>query len=397
MSSVVAASASAPEQSSPRPAWRKDGISAPGHFFAESTAEDLGTKRKLSGRAITALTYFGVSVGVAAEAGPVTRGKAGTSSTSVTAAAAEKVSRPAPSGAKSLGRSPAAVAERRALDGTATAAAVAEAAGGTAAAVAMTADGEAGPPMRAAATVDGLRAHDGAAAVAAEAADGAAAAAASGGDADAAPLVDAVGEVGAPECARARANKRVTFQLSELELGAARALEHWRLALNAIGARNRLLEAAAPSEGGADDGELVTAAADASDPVWDPTEGSGESDENSGDDSAEGSGHELATRGVEMTERAAGLQRDADERATQAVERVLRPAKRAKVTVGAWQASAAEEAATADGRADAAVDAVFSELDGDVRVHALARHEGLVLQRSVAWQKIESTALRTPR
>ena len=36
-----------------------------------------------------------------------------------------------------------------------------------------------------------------------------------------------------------------------------------------------------------------------------PTAPAGESDDDSGDDSAEGSGHELATRGVEMTERAA--------------------------------------------------------------------------------------------
>ena len=43
-----------------------------------------------------------------------------------------------------------------------------------------------------------------------------------GGDADAASLTNAVGEVGAPGCARAGANKRVTFQLSEFELRAAR-------------------------------------------------------------------------------------------------------------------------------------------------------------------------------
>ena len=134
------------------------------------------------------------------------------------------------------------------------------------------------------------------------------------------------------------------------------------------------------------------------------------------------------------------LQRDADERATQAVGRALRPAKRgqgrypdpglpegwqtksrttssghdyvehhgpdgqvSRTKVGAWRADAtrlrAEEAAaddeleeaeeaTADGEADAAVAAAFGEHDDDVQVHALARREGLVLRRSVAWQKI---------
>ena len=84
---------------------------------------------------------------VAAEAGPVTRGMARTSSTGVAAAAAQKVSHPAFGGAKSPGRSRAT--------------------------------------------------------------------AASGGDADAASPANAVDEVGAPRRARAVANKRVTFQLSE--------------------------------------------------------------------------------------------------------------------------------------------------------------------------------------
>ena len=47
----------------------------------------------------------------------------------------------------------------------------------------------------------------------------------------------------------------------------------------------------------------------------------------------------------------------------------------------------AEKAATADGEADAAVAAAFSELDDAVRVHAQARSEGHELQRSVAWRK----------
>ena len=46
------------------------------------------------------------------------------------------------------------------------------------------------------------------------------------------------------------------------------------------------------------------------------------------------------------------------------------------------------EVTTADGEADAAVVATFGEHDDDVQVHALAACEGLVLQRSVAWQKV---------
>ena len=46
------------------------------------------------------------------------------------------------------------------------------------------------------------------------------------------------------------------------------------------------------------------------------------------------------------------------------------------------------EETTADGEANAAVVAAFGEHDDDVQVHALARREGLVLRRSVAWQKI---------
>ena len=103
--------------------------------------------------------------------------------------------------------------------------------------------------------------------------------AASGGDADAASPANAVDEVGAPRRARAVANKRVTFQLSEYELKASRVLELWRLTLNEIGARRRLVEAEETDEASADDevnaedDEMAIVDAvvvDDSDPTWDP-------------------------------------------------------------------------------------------------------------------------------
>ena len=118
-------------------------------------------------------------------------------------------------------------------------------------------------------------------------------------------------------CARARANKRVTFRLSDYELKAARLLELWRLTLDAIGARSRLVEAEETDEATADgevdahDDEMVIVDAvvvNDSDPTWNPAGGSGESD--SSDGSAErvaepqGSADEPAAQDVQMTERA---------------------------------------------------------------------------------------------
>ena len=350
---------------------------------------------------------------VAAQAGPVTRGVARTSSAGVAAAAAQEVSRPASSGAKSPRRSCAASAS-----------------GGDAAAAAQEISALGGTKSRGRSC----------------------AAAASDGDAD----ITAAARI-------ISANKRVASQLSQRELKASRVLKLWRLTLDAINAQ-RLVEAEEVDEAPADvevsveEEEIVTVDAievDDSDPAWDPTGGSGDSDDDSGDGSAKRvaksrrGADEPAVQDVLMAERATGSSKPRPHRManmlpllpvkrgrphresqlqTSRADRRLEPKPKRgpgryadpglpegwqtmprttssgrayvehrgpegqveRTKAGAWRNDALRfaPAAALEVLAVTATADDCDDGDDDARVRAIAEREGLVLQRSVAWQKV---------